>query len=167
MRATFIQVLINSLASSALLPARVRVNLLRSLGFRIGRGTVISPACFFGRGMTFGSRCFVNRGCFFNTTGGITVGNDVHLGPGVSLITSSHEIGPQERRAGDQVSAAISIGDGAWIGANVTILPGARIGTGAVVAAGAVVTVDLPDNGLYAGVPAKLVRSLDPEAPLA
>jgi maltose O-acetyltransferase len=71
------------------------------------------------------------------------------------------------RRAGDLKAEPVTIGDGAWIGARATILPGVTIGGGAVVAAGSVVTRDLPANVLAGGVPARVIRELTVEAPLS
>lgn len=79
----------------------------------------------------------------------------------VSFINSSHEIGDSTRRASNNISDAILIGDGCWIGANVTILPGVSIGDGCIIGAGSVVTKDCKSNTLYAGCPAKEIRKLD------
>jgi maltose O-acetyltransferase len=101
----------------------------------------------------------------FSTHDIITLGNEVRIGMRTVIITGSHEIGPSARRAGAATSAAVKIGDGCWIGANVTILPGVTIGPGTIVAAGAVVASNCDADALYAGVPARRVRSLtEPEA---
>ena len=76
------------------------------------------------------------------------------------LITGTHHLGEEYQRAGVETALPITVGDGAWIGANCTILPGVTIGRGAVVAAGSVVTKSIGDNEMYAGVPAKLIRVL-------
>lgn len=153
--------LINTIASSALVPNQIRVGILRLLGFSVGPATTISAGCFFGRAMTFGEECFVNFGCFFNTTAGVHVGDRVHFGPRVSVLTSSHDIGSGERRAGPASDSPVVIESGAWIGACVTVLPGVRIGSGSVIAAGAVVTTDVPAHSLVAGVPARVVREFN------
>ncbi|CAN5330616.1 N/A [soil metagenome] len=97
-----------------------------------------------------------------STSARITIGSNVYLGMAVLITTSTHELGPPLRRAGELVVEPVNIEDGVWIGANVTILPGVTIGRGAVVAAGAVVANDLEPNGLYAGVPAVRKRELPP-----
>ncbi|WP_228373270.1 acyltransferase [Demequina silvatica] len=79
---------------------------------------------------------------------------------GVSFITATHEIADSSCRGGRVVSAPVTIEDGCWIGANVTILPGVTVGAGSVIAAGAVVVSTLAPNGLYGGVPARLIREL-------
>lgn len=110
--------------------------------------------------MKIGQGTFVNYGCMFNTTAPITLGQNCDIGMNVLFVTSSHELGPAERRAGAATADPIEIGDGTWIGANAVILPGVTVGAGCVIAAGAVVVRDCDANGLYAGVPARKVRSL-------
>ena len=78
----------------------------------------------------------------------------------VTFITSTHEIADRIRRAGKPISEEITVGDGTWIGANVTILPGVNIGSGVIIAAGSVVVHDCEDNSIYAGNPAKLIKKL-------
>ena len=106
-----------------------------------------------------GANVFVNHGCTLNDLGGIALGDDTMLGPGVSLITSGHPVRVSERRAGITV-APIVVGRDVWIGAGATVLGGVTIGDGAVVAAGAVVTHDVPPATLVAGVPARGIRDL-------
>ena len=85
----------------------------------------------------------------------------MYLGHEVSIITSSHEIGPTERRAYGSVAEPVVIEPGAWIGARATLLPGVTIGKGAIVGAGAVVTRSVEADTLVAGVPARMLRRLD------
>jgi acetyltransferase-like isoleucine patch superfamily enzyme len=87
---------------------------------------------------------FINHGCEFMDRGGITLGDDVLIAPKVNLITISHPLNPAERRA--TYTAPIVMGNGVWIGANATVMPGVTIGENAVIAAGAVVTKDVPAN---------------------
>jgi maltose O-acetyltransferase len=91
----------------------------------------------------------------------VRIGDRVHVGHHVVLLTMSHEIGAPEERCGPLTAAPIAIGNGVWIGSRVTILPGVSIGDGSVVAAGAVVTRDVAPNTMVAGVPAVAIRSLD------
>jgi acetyltransferase-like isoleucine patch superfamily enzyme len=112
-----------------------------------------------GLNLRIGRNVFVNQGCRLDDIGGIELGDDVMLGPGVRLISSGHPLDPARRRR--QVTAApIVVGRNVWIGAGATILQGVTIGADAVVAAGAVVTGDVPPAVLVAGVPARLVRSV-------
>lgn len=141
-----------------------RRGVLRLLGVRIGsRSQIDGGGYVYGGGLTLGRRCFVNRGCYFDLTAPITIGDDVEVGHGVTFITAAHELGPSRRRAGAVVPRPIVIGRGAWIGANATLLPGVQIGQGAVVAAGAIVVKDVPDNVVVGGVPARQIRELDAE----
>ena len=75
-------------------------------------------------------------------------------------INASHEIGPIEHRAGKGINAPIRIEDGCWIGANVTIMPGVTIAKGCIIGAGTLVTEDTEENGIYVGIPARLIRKL-------
>ena len=100
-------------------------------------------------------------GCRFQDQGGITIGDDTLIGHNVVLATLNHGIDPKERH--DLFPAPIRIGCNVWISANATILPGVTIGDHSVIAAGAVVTKDVPANTIVAGVPAKVIRTVDTE----
>ncbi|MDQ7992688.1 MAG: acyltransferase [Propionicimonas sp.] len=153
--------LVNVIGASAIFPNRLRRGILRLGGVRIGNSSIAS-GCFIGSPrLTIGDRSFVNVGTFFDGLAQVTVGSDVHIAMGAMIITSSHELGEAERRGGAVRAEPVSIGDGAWIGARATLLPGVTVGPGAVIAAGAVVTSDCEPNAVYAGVPARLVRHLD------
>jgi len=91
--------------------------------------------------------------------GGITIEDDVLVGPNVNLVTENHPLDPGNRRA--LVCKPICIKRNAWIGAAATILPGVTIGKNAVVAAGAVVTVDVLDNSVVGGIPAKFIKQIN------
>ncbi len=145
---------------------RLRVALLRMAGFQIGRGTVMWGApTITGSGdlyqrLHIGRDCWFNVGCFLNLGATITIGDRVALGHQVMVMTESHAIGDRNRRAGPLTALPVQIGDGAWIGARATILPGVAIGAGAVVAAGAVVTKSVAPHLLVGGVPARPIREL-------
>lgn len=127
------------------------------------KGSSIGPrAQFSGTNITVGAHSFFNEEAYVDAHGQVTVGANVSFGPQVMILTTTHKIGPAHFRGGQPPhTEPVTIGDGAWIGARVTILPGVAIGPGAVVAAGAVVASDIPANSLYGGVPAKLIRTLD------
>ncbi|PRY18442.1 acyltransferase [Kineococcus rhizosphaerae] len=110
--------------------------------------------------VVLGEGCFVNHDCYFDTAASITLGRAVALGDHVRIITSRHEIGSAERRAGPRSPQPVVIEDGCWLGSGVTVLPGVTIGAGCVVGAGAVVVGDCAPHGLYAGVPARRLRDL-------
>jgi acetyltransferase-like isoleucine patch superfamily enzyme len=112
----------------------------------------------FGENISIGKNVFINHACTFMDRGGITIEDNVLIGPKVNLITTNHPINPAERRA--TISHPIVIKKGAWIGVGATILPGVTIGENAIVAAGAVVSKDVPDNAIVGGIPAKLIKSI-------
>jgi maltose O-acetyltransferase len=82
------------------------------------------------------------------------------IGPGTLISTVNHPLNPSGRRRHLGIAKPVNIGNDVWIGGNVVILPGVTIGNNCVVAAGAVVTKDVPDNSLVAGVPAKVIKTL-------
>lgn len=114
----------------------------------------------YGKNITIGKNVFINFDCTFLALGGITIEDDVLIGPKVSLITENHPLNPEERKG--LTGKPILIKKNAWIGANATILPGVTIGENAVVAAGAVVSKDVPDNTIVGGIPAKFIKNVQP-----
>lgn len=111
-----------------------------------------------GKNITLGQHVFINSGCRFQDQGGITIGDGALIGQNVVLATLNHGLKPEERH--DLFPAPIHIGKNVWLGASVTVLGGVTIGDNAVIAAGAVVTRDVPANTIAAGVPARVVRTL-------
>jgi len=154
---------INSVIGARMCPKQWRPPLLRMSRVRVGPGVWIGPhlSIISGRDLTLGPRSFVNSECLFNVRSPITIGCDVFVANRVSLLTTTHEIGPSEKRAGRTIGKPIVIEDGCWIGAGAIVLAGATVGRGCIVAAGAVVTADCTPDGLYAGVPARRVRDLN------
>lgn len=144
---------------------RARVWLLRTAGAELGAGAMLHGGTFITcpDRLVVGAGSFISRSCYLDLEANLVLGAGVTVGHGTSFVTTRHQLGPTELRCGAFAGEAITVGDGAWIGANVTVLPGVRIGDGAVVAAGAVVTADVPDNVLVAGVPARVLRSLGPD----
>jgi len=111
-----------------------------------------------GRFTKIGKRVFINHGCSFLDLGGITIEDDVLIGPQVKLVTENHPMDPSTRKG--LITKPILIKRNAWIGAGATVLPGVTVGKNAVVAAGAVVTKDVAANTLVGGIPAKLIKSI-------
>ncbi|MDE7208425.1 MAG: sugar O-acetyltransferase [Clostridia bacterium] len=110
----------------------------------------------YGQNITIGKNVFINSGCCFQDQGGIEIGDNVLIGQQVVIATLNHDLMPKDRA--NMSPAPIKICDDVWIGAHATILSGVTIGKGAVVAAGAVVTKDVPSNTVVAGVPAKIIK---------
>jgi maltose O-acetyltransferase len=154
--------LISNVLGEDYLSLLLRRGVLQLYGARFGQGTLhIGKSYFGGANLVTGPRCHIGRGCHFDFTAPITLGSSVVVGHGVTFITSKHRIGNSERRAGPEHGVSVVVGNGAWIGANATILPGVTIGEGAIVAAGAVVTNDVSPNVIVAGVPATIIQKLD------
>jgi acetyltransferase-like isoleucine patch superfamily enzyme len=109
-----------------------------------------------------GRDVFINHSCTLNDIGGITIGDEVFVGPRVSLITSGHPVDPASRRR-QIVASPIAIERGVWICAGATVLQGVTVGEDSVVAAGAVVTRDVPAGVVVGGVPARVLRSVKPD----
>lgn len=106
-----------------------------------------------------GRNVFINHGCTLSDIGGIDIGDEVLLAPNVSLLSSGHPVESFERTR--RVTAApIVIGRNVWIGAGATVLQGVTVGDDSVIAAGAVVTRDVPPSTLVGGVPARVIREL-------
>ena len=112
-----------------------------------------------GKNIKVGKNVFINSGCRFQDQGGITIGDGVLIGHNVVLATLNHDIDPRKR--GTMHPAPITIGNDVWIGANATVVPGVTIGDGAIIAAGAVVTKDVPPNVIVGGVPAKILKKIE------
>jgi len=112
----------------------------------------------YGKKTTFGCDCFVNFGCTFLALGGITIEDDVFIGPHCVLATEYHPESPETRHS--LLTKPIVVKRNAWLGANVTVLAGVTIGENAIVAAGSVVTKDVPDNMIVAGSPARVIREI-------
>ena len=109
-----------------------------------------------GKNIHVGKNVFFNSGCKFQDQGGIYIGDGALIGHNVVLATLNHSYNPSERA--NLLPAPIHIGKNVWIGSNATVLPGVTSGDGAVVAAGAVVTTDVPANMIVGGVPAKNIK---------
>jgi len=139
---------------------QVRERLSEIIGSSIDKSTRIFSPFFtnFGRFITIGKNVFINHACSFLDLGGITIEDDVLIGPRVNLITENHPLDPADRQS--LLLKSIVIKRNAWIGAAATILPGVTIGENAVVAAGAVVK-DVPANTIVGGVPAKIIKQID------
>jgi acetyltransferase-like isoleucine patch superfamily enzyme len=113
----------------------------------------------FGKHIKIGKNVFINHACSFLDLGGITIEDDVQIGPRVNLVTENHPVDPTLRKHLDLKPVVIK--RNAWIGAGATVLPGVTVGENSIVAAGAVVNKDVPDNTIYGGIPAKFIRTID------
>ena len=112
----------------------------------------------FGRHITFGKNVYVNMDVFMTDLGGITIEDDVLIAPRVKILTVNHPLKPSDRHKLELKS--VTLKQNCWIGADATIMPGVTVGENAVVAAGAIVTKDVPANTVVAGVPAQVIKKI-------
>ncbi len=112
----------------------------------------------YGKNTKIGKNVFINFDCVFLDLGGITIEDNVLIAPKVSLLSEGHPIEPEDRQS--LVPGHIHIKKNAWIGASATVLQGVTIGENAVVASGAVVSKDVPDNAIVGGIPAKIIKMI-------
>ena len=139
-----------------------RVALLRDLLAAFGAGSQIRPPfyCDYGYHISIGARLFANFGLVALDVGPISIGDDVQIGPNVQLLTATHPLDSEARRAKIEASEPITIADNVWLGGGVIVCPGVTIGENTVVGAGAVVVKDLPANIVAVGNPARAIRAL-------
>ncbi|MGE7773236.1 sugar O-acetyltransferase [Chitinophaga sp. NPDC101104] len=118
-----------------------------------------------GNEIRVGRNVFINQNCTFYDLGGLDIGDDVMIGPNVSIITTGHPVDPTARRA-ITIGKPIVIGSNVWIAAGAIIIGGVTIGENSVVAAGAVVTKNVPPNTLVGGNPARIIRAIGTQPPV-
>lgn len=142
-------------------PEEIRALLEELTGRPVDASVRLFPPfhCDFGRNLVLGRGVFINSGCHFQDQGGITIGDGALIGHNVVLATLNHD--PSPARRATLLPAPIVIGEKVWIGASATLLPGVHIGDGAIVAAGAVVTRDVPPRTIVAGVPARPIKTVE------
>lgn len=141
-------------------PEEVRRLLSELFGYTVPASLRVFPPFYtdFGKNITVGENVFINACCHFQDHGGVTLGNGCQIGHNVVFATLNHGLSPEERPI--TYPAPIVLERNVWVGSNATILQGVTIGENAVVAAGAVVTRDVPANTIVGGVPAKFIRKI-------
>lgn len=141
-------------------PDEVRTLLERIWGQPLDASVRMFPPFYtaFGKMTHVGKEVFINFGCTFLDQGGITIEDSVFIGPGAKILTEHHPEEPALRHR--LLTKPVVIRRNAWIGAGAMILPGVTVGENAIVGAGAVVTKDVPNNAVVAGVPAKVLRNI-------
>lgn len=141
-------------------PAEIRDLLSQITDSTIDKSVEIFTPLYinYGKHTKIGKNVFINFNCTFLDLGGITLEDNVLIAPNVSLLSEGHPVSPEDRH--DLMVGHIRIKRNAWIGAGATILPGVTIGENAIVAAGAVVNKDVPDNTVAGGIPAKVIRHI-------
>ncbi len=145
-------------------PTRIKARnqLLKSLFGNTGNKFFIEPPfrCDYGYNISIGDNFYANYNLCILDGASVTIGNDVMLGPNVSIFTAGHPIDPELRAEGWEFSLAITIHDKVWIGGNTVLNPGVTIGENSVIGSGSVVTKDIPANVIAAGNPCKVIRSI-------
>lgn len=141
-------------------PEEVRRLLSELFGYTVPASLRVFPPFYtdFGKNITVGENVFINACCHFQDHGGVTLGDGCQIGHNVVFATLNHGLSPEERPI--TYPAPIVLEKNVWVGSNATILQGVTIGENAVVAAGAVVTRDVPANTIVGGVPAKFIRKI-------
>jgi maltose O-acetyltransferase len=136
-----------------------RDRLLRALLGGLGTGAWVEAPfyCDYGSQIRLGARVFINMGCIFLDAAPIVLGDDVQIGPAVQLLTSDHPRDAESRVGGLESALPISIGDRAWLGGGVIVLPGVEIGRDAVIGAGSVVTRSVAPGVIAAGNPCRVI----------
>lgn len=137
------------------------VNIFRTLtGSEVDASFMCFPPFYtdFGKNITIGKNVFLNTGCSFQDRGGIDIGDGTQVGMNVTIATLNHGLSLETRNT--TYAAPVTIGENVWIGSSSTILPGVTIGNNSIVAAGAVVTMDVPEDTVVAGVPAKVLKKI-------
>ncbi|KAI9146860.1 Sophorolipid acetyltransferase [Paramyrothecium foliicola] len=142
----------------------IRVGMITELFGKVGKDIYVEPSLQvdYGCNITIGDTFYANFNTVILDCAHVTIGDRVFFGTGVSLITATHETGLQSRRDNIEYAEPITIGNDCWLGANVTVLPGVTIGNGCTVGAGSVVTKSVPDYSVVVGVPAKVIKKVEP-----
>ena len=144
-------------------PEEVHEFMERILDKPLDETTTVLPPLYidYGKPVTIGKRCFIQQCCTFFGRGGIEIGDDVFIGPKCNLITINHDVNPDNRSA--TFGKPIRIEDKVWLGINATVLPGVTLGYGCIVGANSVVTKDVPPMTVVGGVPARVIKNIEPE----
>jgi len=148
-------------SASASDPAAIG-RILRELLGAFAEDAYVQPPlhCDYGYSISIGARSFLNFGTVILDGAPVTIGEDVQIAAGVQLLTVSHPLDAKARHERWETARPIVIGDGAWLGGGVIVLPGVSIGADAVIGAGSVVTRDVPAGHLAFGNPCRTVRDL-------
>lgn len=148
------------------LPSKIRAKFAAACGIAKNASTRFGKNIFIEapHKVQIGKNCLINNGVHIYTgfcnDSQVIIGDNVAIGLDTCITTNSHMIGNSNQRWGENTSKSVTVEDGTWIGANVTVLQGVTIGRGGVIAAGAVVTSSTEPDALYVGIPARKIKSL-------
>ncbi|MGX7112573.1 sugar O-acetyltransferase [Gemella cuniculi] len=151
------------LNSISILDKKNREIALQELFGSVGENSSVLPMfnCDNGKNIHVGKNFLANYNVTILDVAPVHIGDYVMIAPNVLITTVNHPESPSGRRKHLGVAKPVKIGDDVWIGANVTILPGVKIGNNVIVAAGAVITKNIPDNVIVGGVPAKVIKKIE------
>ena len=131
------------------------------LGYQPDNLELLSPfICDYGNKISLGKNVFINSNCCFMDGAKISIGDNVFIGPSCGFYTANHPLDYQTRNQGVEQALPISIGNNVWLGSNVIVLPGVKIGDGCVIGAGSVVTKDIEANSVAVGIPCNVIRKI-------
>jgi putative colanic acid biosynthesis acetyltransferase WcaF len=144
----------------------LRVRVLRAFGAKIGEGVVIKPGVRvkYPWRLTIGDHCWIGEDCWIDSIADVRIGSDVCLSQGSYLCTGNHDWSDPGFRLMEQ---AITVENGAWVGAKAVICPGVIVGEGAVVGAGGIANRTIPAHEIHAGNPAQFIRKRELRKPAA
>ena len=130
------------------------------VGYKVDDGFRLFPPLYsdYGKNIKLGTNVFINSGCCFQDQGGIEIGDGCLIGHQVVIATLNHDFDPDKRA--EMTAKKVVLGKNVWVGSHATILPGVTVGDESIIAAGAVVTKDVPERCIAAGVPARVIRTL-------
>ncbi len=128
-----------------------------------GDGLLIEPPffCDYGFNISVGNRVFMNFNCVILDVAPVRIGDRALIGPAVQIYAATHPLRADVRQEGLELGRPVTLGDDVWIGGGAIILPGVRVGNRVVIAAGAVVSKDVPDDVVVAGNPARVIRTIE------
>ncbi|MFJ8257310.1 sugar O-acetyltransferase [Peribacillus asahii] len=140
-----------------------RTELLKKLFGSTGENLYIEPTfrCDYGYNIHVGENFYANFDCVFLDVCEIRIGDNCMIAPGVHIYTATHPLDPTERISGAEYGLPVHIGHNVWIGGRAVINPGVKIGNNVVIASGAVITKDVPDNVVAGGNPAKIIKQIE------
>lgn len=140
-----------------------RAQILNELLGSTGKQFFIEPAfrCDYGYNIHIGENFYANFDCVILDVCEVRIGHNCAMAPGVHIYTAAHPVHPFERIAGPEFGKPVTIGDNCWIGGRAVINPGVTIGNNVVVASGAVITKDVPDNVVVGGNPARIIKKIE------
>ncbi|RDW21286.1 maltose O-acetyltransferase [Oceanobacillus chungangensis] len=140
-----------------------RSKILKELFGSTGKNIYIEPTfrCDYGANIYVGENFYANFDCVILDICDVRIGDNCMLAPGVHIYAATHPLDPIERNSGQELGKPVTIGDNVWIGGRSVINPGVNIGNNVVVASGAVVTKDVPDNVVVGGNPARIIKEIE------